>query len=53
MLGAAGGDALSATNAGVAGRWRIRWMRMDEDRLVGDTLEVSGSFAENLVGNPL
>ena len=51
MLGAAGGDALSVTNAGVAGRWR--WMRMDEDRLVDDTLEVSGSFAENLVGNPL
>ena len=28
-------------------------MRMDEDGLVGDTLEVSGSLAETLAGNPL
>ena len=30
-----------------------RWMRMDEDRLVGDTPEVSGLLAETLVGDPL
>jgi hypothetical protein len=29
------------------------WMRMDEDRLVGEAPEVSGSVAETLVGNPL
>ena len=30
-----------------------KWMRMDEDRLVGGTPEISESLAEILVGDPL